>query len=328
MQSLKIIPLAFCYLVLALCQISGTSSSSSNSGSNRAPDLDDFRNNLQQFLVERTSGGGQPMRVIGAGLPRTGTASLHRAVSVLGYHTYHMQIALKEVTHTKQWAAFADGTASFQDVAKFISRNGYNATFDYPTSDYVAEYLQLYPDAKVILSVRDNATAWAQSFQVLQELVLTMERPFSWTYPNWIPLLTPERAVDFHKIRCHLGTNTLNVSRCELLFGLGQTLDYLLQHYEKHNARIREIVPPEQLLEFNVKQGWEPLCEFLGHTPPERNFPRVGEARRYHQGTFFCLVTTYLWIPTLVAIILWGFKFCHVRFGAKKQGAQEKEKQS
>ena len=156
----------------------------------------------------------QPMLVIGAGLPRTGTGSLHRAISLLGYRSYHMMSVLGDDAHAKQWADLADGAASFNDTAQFISRQAYNATLDYPTSDYVAEYLQLYPDAKVILSVRDNATAWAQSYQLLNRLVLTMERSFTWTYPNWIPLLIPEKAANIRKMRCILGTNTVRVDFC------------------------------------------------------------------------------------------------------------------
>ena len=250
----------------------------------------------------------QPMLVIGAGLPRTGTASLQRAVTVLGYKSYHMQNALGDAADIEQWVALAEGTALFNDTANFISRQGYNATFDYPTSDYVAEYLQLYPNAKVVLSVRDSAMEWAESFQVLQELVWTVEEPFTWTYPNWVPLLMPERTVNYHKIRCHLGTNTLNLSPCELIFGLGRDIEFLKQHYEKHNRRIREIVPPEQLLEFNVKEGWGPLCDFLGHDVPERGFPNMGKAIRFRRGSRFCKATTYLWIPALLCIGLFILK--------------------
>ena len=267
------------------------------------------------------------MLVIGAGLPRTGTGSLHRAISLLGYRSYHMMSVLGDDAHAKQWADLADGAASFNDTAQFISRQAYNATLDYPTSDYVAEYLQLYPDAKVILSVRDNATAWAQSYQLLNRLVLTMERSFTWTYPNWIPLLIPEKAANIRKMRCILGTNTVNLSRCELIFVRGQDLEYLRQHYEKHNARIREIVPPEQLLEFNVKQGWKPLCDFLGHPAPHHaEFPHMGESNQLRLAMLVCVVVTYLWIPTVLAIVLLIFKRC-CGFGCRRKNEQ-KTKQS
>jgi Sulfotransferase domain len=193
----------------------------------------------------------------------------------------------------------------------------------------VAEYLQLYPDAKVILSVRDSATEWAESFQVIQNLIMTLEEPFSWTYPNWIPLVMAEKTVNNHKIRCHLGTNTLNLDPCELIYGLGRDLEFLKQHYEKHNRRIREIVPPEQLLEFNVKEGWKPLCNFLGHDVPERDFPWRSKARQFKGGANFCKATTYLWIPALLSMVLMILKrgYGLIR-GETKSAGETKLKQS
>lgn len=38
--------------------------------------------------------------------------------------------------------------------------------------------------------------------------------------------------------------------------------------FEAHNSHIKDIVPPENLLVYHVKDGWEPLCEFLGRKPP------------------------------------------------------------
>eukprot|EP00415_Alexandrium_ostenfeldii_P004324 UN4324 len=43
--------------------------------------------------------------------------------------------------------------------------------------------------------------------------------------------------------------------------------------YIRHNEEVRRAVPPERLLEFNVKQGWDPLCRFLGLPVPEEPFP-------------------------------------------------------
>ena len=44
--------------------------------------------------------------------------------------------------------------------------------------------------------------------------------------------------------------------------------------YREHNERVQAIIPKEKLLIYNVKQGWKPLCEFLGCDVPEVEFPR------------------------------------------------------
>jgi hypothetical protein len=45
--------------------------------------------------------------------------------------------------------------------------------------------------------------------------------------------------------------------------------------YREHNERVRAVIPRDKLLVFNVKQGWEPLCEFLGVEVPDVPFPRA-----------------------------------------------------
>ena len=47
--------------------------------------------------------------------------------------------------------------------------------------------------------------------------------------------------------------------------------------YERHNAAVRAAIPPERLLEFEVAQGWEPLCAFLDVPVPDTPFPRVND---------------------------------------------------
>jgi hypothetical protein len=58
--------------------------------------------------------------------------------------------------------------------------------------------------------------------------------------------------------------------------------------YLEHNEKIRRVVSKEKLLEFNVKQGWGPLCEFVGVAKPEWEFPRVNERSVFvsHQEDF------------------------------------------
>mmetsp|Transcript_19009 Transcript_19009/g.53612 ORF Transcript_19009/g.53612 Transcript_19009/m.53612 type:complete len:132 (+) Transcript_19009:3-398(+) len=56
--------------------------------------------------------------------------------------------------------------------------------------------------------------------------------------------------------------------------------------YSHFNQEVMTAVPPEQLLVFNVKEGWGPLCRFLGMPVPDKPFPR-GDAVRERK----------LWVP-------------------------------
>ena len=46
---------------------------------------------------------------------------------------------------------------------------------------------------------------------------------------------------------------------------------------------VKSSVPPEKLLIFNVKQGWEPLCKFLNVKVPETPMPRVNDTAEFHK---------------------------------------------
>jgi hypothetical protein len=47
--------------------------------------------------------------------------------------------------------------------------------------------------------------------------------------------------------------------------------------YRKHYNSIRQLTPPDRLLNFDLKDGWEPLCRFLGKPIPDFLFPRVND---------------------------------------------------
>ncbi|KAI1779262.1 hypothetical protein F4818DRAFT_438047 [Hypoxylon cercidicola] len=48
---------------------------------------------------------------------------------------------------------------------------------------------------------------------------------------------------------------------------------------EAHNDKVRSLVPKEQLLEMELSEGWEPLCQFLGLPIPDEPFPRANDAK-------------------------------------------------
>jgi hypothetical protein len=60
--------------------------------------------------------------------------------------------------------------------------------------------------------------------------------------------------------------------------------DYAINILEQHNEQVKRHVPPEKLLVYDVKQGWGPLCEFLGVPEPDEPFPHLNDASTMQRG--------------------------------------------
>ena len=122
------------------------------------------------------------LKIIGAGLPRTGTSSLHQALQSLNFKTSHMATVLQDLDHSAMWASVARGEATPEKAFEFLSQRGYNATVDVPTIDFVDVQHRMYPNAKVILTVRDTPMKWVHSVRTLEKLQDLLDKPFS-LYP-------------------------------------------------------------------------------------------------------------------------------------------------
>ena len=135
---------------------------------------------------------------------------------------------------------------------------GYRATLDSPGCDIYQDLIQLYPKAKVILSVRDSDDVWWQSFS--RTLAVQSTKRYEWlVYPIFFLRANNilYRAITERWMR-HAGMTTL-----------GPAI------HRVHNMDVQSNVPPEKLLVFNVKMGWKPLCEFLEVSIPQEPFPNL-----------------------------------------------------
>lgn len=248
------------------------------------------------------------IQVIVAGLGRTGTMSMEVALGMLGYQPYHMGAILVEPGHSELWRNRAQGTATSEEVLQTMADCGYNATMDSPMCDIYLDQLQLYPNAKVILTTHPKGAAgWADSFLVLMRMVQVQSRPFSWWYPNfwgWIP-----RVRDLNRMRDMIGTTTLQLKPGELCYGLWEKENpklWLQGLYEIHNNHVRKHVPQGQLLEFDVTQGWGPLCAFLEKPEPREDFPHVNDSQAMKRTRVVIQVLVYTWIPLVTCGLLGG----------------------
>jgi hypothetical protein len=168
---------------------------------------------------------------------------------------------------------------------------GFGSTVDHPTTDFVPELMAAFPDAKVILTERDNAAVWWKSFR---ETILRMQTEWSGLLVFSLPPMWSFRrmASEIRKFQ-------------ERMDGpIGP------ESYEAHNKRMREVVPKEKLLVFNVKKGWEPLCAFLGVQVPEGvPFPRSNETAEMHRRFIMMRLvgaTAFMVELGLVTLLVWG----------------------
>jgi hypothetical protein len=214
----------------------------------------------------RLAGEGEKnmtLKVIGAGLGRTGTLSLKLALEQLGFaKCYHMGEVMAGGYFPK-WAAVGEGKPDWDAIF-----DGYAATTDYPACTYWRELADYYPDAKVLLSVRD-ADSWYES---------TRATIFSEMVDGMIAGGPPAAQAMFNTA---LPMDLIRSHRDER--------DAMTAYFRAHNQAVIDGIAPERLLVFEVKQGWGPLCAFLGVDVPDEPFPRVNErddlARRFSEAS-------------------------------------------
>ena len=238
------------------------------------------------------------IQVICAGFGRTGTLSLTEALKRLGYEPYHFV----DFKHHQAWAEVANGTRSVDEIIDLIVKDGYNATLENPTSDIYLPILEKYPNAKVILTVRDTPEAFVKSWKILFDTMVITEQRFSWNFPSflgYIPLF-----YNLKETRQFMGTTHLGLARGDLTHGWRTHGDeWLAEQYKRHNQHIQDHVDAKQLLVFNVKEGWEPLCQFLGkEVPKDEPFPhaKVNNAEGLLKLRKQFNMIVYGWIPTLL----------------------------
>jgi hypothetical protein len=200
------------------------------------------------------------MKVIGAGFGRTGTSSLQAALEeLLGGKCYHMKDIVMYPAQLKMWHEFALGKTPAMDWELLFA--GYAASVDCPACIYYKEIMEIFPEAKIILTVRDSQ-AWWKSFNRLMSLV------------------DKARLLRFFVPKLHKLSQFADKIIIENVFGGRMEKENCINIFERHNQEVRELVPKGRLLEYDVTQGWKPLCDFLGVAIPKKPFPHLNAGKR------------------------------------------------
>lgn len=209
------------------------------------------------------------LKVIGAGFGRTGTASLKAALELLGIGPcYHMS----EVIGRPERVALWDGIARGQAADWPLVFAGYRATVDWPGCAFYEQLMVVYPDAKVLLTVRDPER-WYESVRATIYRTREIARGLSQDDSSPQPVLPPELR------HARMVTELIWKQTFDDRF---EDRDYALAVFHRHTEQVKQHVPPERLLVYEVREGWEPLCAFLGVAVPESQpFPALNDREAF-----------------------------------------------
>ena len=200
-----------------------------------------------------------PLKVIGAGYSRTGTLSLKLALDQLGFGPcFHMLEFIRPEYEARRalWPR-ADEGATPDWEAIFA---GFSSAVDVPTCLYYRKLAIAYPQAKVILTVRDPA-AWYHSAKAT--IAVGQARA-----PGGAEQAAKQRTITIREVGLDLLEDLSNEPLTIALFN-------------RYTEQVKRDIALERLLVFDVKEGWEPLCGFLGAPVPKAPFPRTNSTGQF-----------------------------------------------
>ena len=196
------------------------------------------------------------LSVIGAGMPRTGTLSLKKALERLGFGPcHHMTEVFADPASWPLWDRVADGEAV--DWGEVFA--GWRATTDAPGCWFYRELAERYPDAKLILTERDP-DRW---FDSMAATIFSAEHRQTM------------QASPVGQIIRKLSTRKMPAAAPVAGSWAPPGREVMTAMFRAHSAAVCAAIPPERLLIYRVTEGWGPLCAFLGVGVPNEPFPQV-----------------------------------------------------
>ncbi len=208
------------------------------------------------------------MKVIGVGLPRTGTLTQKVALEMLGFGPcYHMVNVLQNLELVKQWEDALNGNADWDAIFE-----GHESTVDWPGGFFWRELMDHYPDAKIVLSVRDpekwersmRDTVWACYYG--DSLTAHLSLATYHVDPQW------HYFIDTMTQLLWDGPGTLKGH---------ETKEGMIEAMHRFNDEVKSTVPSDRLLVWDVTEGWDRLCEFLGIDCPADPMPHVNDSATF-----------------------------------------------
>jgi hypothetical protein len=199
------------------------------------------------------------LEIIGPGFGRTGTNSIKLALERLGFGPCHHMFEVRDnPARLADWETAADGRpVDWHEVFR-----GYRSQVDWPGARYWRELAATFPDAKVILSVRDP-DSWFESVQATIHPFIEARGSHSTPHLNAIAEMA------YNAIIRPTFDDRLS------------DRDHAIRVFERHIEEVKSTIPTERLLVFDVSEGWNPLCGFLEVDVPDEPFPRTNSSREF-----------------------------------------------
>jgi hypothetical protein len=199
------------------------------------------------------------LKVVGAGLGRTGSHSLKIALeTLLGGSCYHMVEVFPRPQHVALWHEAILGRAL--DWSSMFE--GFSAAVDWPTAALWREIHDAIPESVVLLSARSSGDAWWKSFSLT--ILPMMQRGPEPDGADWYAMAS------------------------DMLKALTPEYDdreACIAAYEAHNEAVRRTVPPDRLIEWSPGEDWGPICVGLGLQEPDMPFPHVNSTGEFRAMT-------------------------------------------
>lgn len=196
------------------------------------------------------------LKIVGAGLGRTGTLSLKTALEKIGFGPcYHMMEVFPRPDHVAMWHRLAFENSIDWDLLF----SGFQATVDWPAARWWREIAAHFPDAKVLLSVRDPE-AWYKS--MIDTIYQAMKSP------------APAGVPQIFKMQNEMVRRAILAETFDNRF---EDKAHAIEVFKRHKQEVRDTIAPARLLVFDVREGWGPLCKFLQVPVPDEPFPRLND---------------------------------------------------
>lgn len=202
------------------------------------------------------------LEVIGVGFGRTGTHSLGLALEKLGFNPcYNIREISKNAGHTELWNRALEG----ESVNWSNLFSVYKASVEWPGAFFYRELIQYFSNAKVVLTLREPESWYKSASETIFEgLELSAYNP---------DLLNRERSSFKRRLILERIFENRHFDK-----------QLAINVYKEHIQQVVEFVPNEKLLQFDVRDGWEPLCRFLHKPILKEPFPWTN-----HQAEFLAL---------------------------------------
>lgn len=195
------------------------------------------------------------LRVVGAGLGRTGSTSLKLALErLLGAPCYHMSEVFKHPEHIPHWHSAARG--EMPDWHALFS--GYGAAVDWPVGSFWPEISTAFPDAFIVLTTRDAESWWDSAHATIFQAMKRVDNG-------------PWREMIDEMFRSRFTPTVEDKDAC-------------IAAYERHVAHARRSAPKARFLEWSPREGWQPLCDALRLPVPDEPFPHLNSREEFLAG--------------------------------------------